>query len=157
MLTPPRPARRCNAAGVAIIKQFEELRLEAYQCPAGKWTVGYGHTGRDVYKGLKITPERAEELLRLDLAVAEAAVSRIVRTKITDDQFAALCSWVFNVGEMNASKSTLIRKLNAQDFLSAWAEFPKWVHSGGKILNGLIRRRAAEQDLFKPKRGDPVS
>jgi len=157
VLNPPRPQRRCNDRGIALIKQFEGLRLTSYYCTAGKCTIGYGHTGRDVKPGMTITEEKAEELLRLDLRDAEAAVSRMVKAKISNDMFDSLVSLVFNCGEANIAKSTLIRKLNAQDFLGAWSEFSKWVHAGGKISPGLIRRRAAEQDLFKPKRGDPLS
>lgn len=155
MLQPPHPQRRCNAAGIALIKEYEGLRLEAYQCSSGVWTIGYGST-RGVRKGMRITEEEAEARLRIDLLHAEEAVSRIVRCKISDDQFAALVSWVFNVGAEAAQKSTLIRKLNAQDFLGAWSQFPAWVHSGGKVSAGLIRRRAAEQDLFRLKPGDRV-
>jgi lysozyme len=156
MLNPPRPQRRCNDKGIALIKEFEGLRLTSYYCTGGKCTIGYGHTGRDVKPGMTITEEEAETLLRIDLASAEAAVSRMVRAKISHDQFSALVSLVFNAGETNIAKSTLIRKLNAQDFMGAWAEFPKWVHAGGRISQGLIRRRAAEQRLFKPKPGDAV-
>jgi lysozyme len=156
MLKPPRPQRRCNDKGIALIKEFEGLRLEAYRCQSGVPTIGYGST-RNVRMGMVITEEEAEARLRIDLRDAEEAVSRMVRTKITDDQYASLVSWCFNIGATNAAKSTLIRKLNANLPLEAWAEFPRWVHAGGKISQGLIRRRAAEQALFKPKRGDPVS
>lgn len=156
MLHPPHPQRRCNEAGIRLIKEYEGLRLESYQCPAGVWTIGFGST-KNVRRGMKITEAEAEDRLRIDLLAAEQAVSRMVKAKITDDQFAALVSWVFNVGEGNASKSTLIRKLNAQDMLGAWSEFSRWVHTSGAISGGLIRRRAAEQALFKPKRGDPLS
>lgn len=155
MLHPPKPQRRCNAAGIAIIKQFEGLRLEAYRCPKGVWTIGYGST-KGVKPGMKITEEEAEARLKVDLRDAEEAVSRMVRTRITDAQFSSLVSLVFNCGCDAIAKSTLIRKLNAQDFYGAWAEFPRWVHSGGQVLPGLIRRRAAEQALFKPKPSDRV-
>lgn len=156
MLPPPKPPRRCNAAGIALIKSFEKLELKAYRCPAGVWSIGWGST-RHVTPGMVITLEEAEERFRRDLAEAETAVSRMVRAKITDDQYAALVSWCFNVGEGNAAKSTLIRKVNAHQWLEAWSEFPRWCHAGGKISGGLIRRRAAEQSLFKPKQGDVLS
>lgn len=156
MLKPPRPQRRCNAAGVAIIKQFEGLRLEAYRCPAARWTIGFGST-KGVRPGMVITEEEAEARLKIDLRDAEEAVSRMVRTKISDDQFSALVSLVFNCGCDAIAKSTLIRKLNAQDVWGSFSEFPRWCHSGGQVLPGLIRRRAAEQALFKPKPGDRMS
>lgn len=155
MLHPPKPQRRCNPGGIAIIKQFEGLRLEAYRCPAGKWTIGYGST-RGVRPGMVITEEEAEARLKVDLRDAEEAVSRMVRTRISDDMFSALCSLTFNCGCDAIAKSTLIRKLNAQDFYGAFSEFPRWCHSGGQVLPGLIRRRAAEQALFKPKPSDRV-
>jgi lysozyme len=156
MLQPPKQRRRCNAAGVAIIKQFESLQLDSYRCEAGVWSIGYGST-RHVVPGMTITEEEAEERLRRDLEEAEAAVERMVRTKITDDQYSALVSLVFNCGEGNIAKSTLIRKVNANLPLEAWAEFSRWVHAGGRISQGLIRRRIAEQKLFKPKPGAQAS
>jgi lysozyme len=105
---------------------------------------------------MKITEEEANMRLLVDLRDAEEAVSRMVRTKVSDDQFSALCSLVFNCGRDAIAKSTLIRKLNAQDVWGSFAEFSRWCHSGGQVLPGLIRRRAAEQALFKPKPGDRV-
>jgi lysozyme len=98
-----------------------------------------------------ITEEEAEARLKVDLRDAEEAVSRMVRAKINDNQFSALVSLTFNCGGDAIAKSTLVRKLNAGLPMEAFSEFPRWCHSGGQILPGLIRRRAAEQALFKAK------
>ena len=132
----------------AITKQFEGCQLEAYQCPAGKWTVGYGHTGPDVYKGLKIDQARADQLLMLDLQSAQNTVNNLVEPQISQNQFDALCDFVFNVGAGNFGTSTLLKKVNAQDYAGALQEFPKWNKGGGKVLPGLTKRRAAEAELF---------
>src|SRR5262245_6586870 len=97
--------RRTNDAGVALIKRYEGLSLKAYRCPAGALTIGYGHTG-DVEEGDVITEEAAEELLRQDLRVFETGVERFVTVKLNDNQFAALVSFVFNVGLGAFARST---------------------------------------------------
>ena len=134
--------------GIPIIKQYEGLKLEAYLCPAGIPTIGYGHT-RGVKLGQKISAAQAEVFLDRDYEEAEDAVKRLITVPLTDNQLGALTSFVFNLGEGRLLGSTLRRKLNSGDYKGAAAEFDKWVYSGGKKLNGLIARRAAERKLFE--------
>lgn len=141
--------RQINEAGLKIVKGFESLELTAYRCPAGKMTIGYGHviTTGEVF-ARRITTELAESVLRRDLSIAEQAVTRFVKVDITDNQFSALVSFTFNCGVEALRRSTLLRKLNAGDAAGASNEFSKWIRGGGRILNGLVRRRQAEQQLF---------
>lgn len=134
--------------GIPIIKQYEGLKLEAYLCPAGTPTIGYGHT-RGVKLGQKISAAQAEVFLDHDYEEAEDAVKRLITVPLTDNQLGALTSFVFNLGEGRLLGSTLRRKLNSGDYKGAATEFDKWVYSGGKKLNGLIARRAAERKLFE--------
>lgn len=134
--------------GIPIIKQYEGLKLEAYLCPAGIPTIGYGHT-RGVKLGQKISAAQAEVFLDHDYEEAEDVVKRLITVPLTDNQLGALTSFVFNLGEGRLLGSTLRRKLNSGDYKGAAAEFDKWVYSGGKKLNGLIARRAAERKLFE--------
>lgn len=131
-----------------IIKEHEGLRLEAYLCPAGVWTIGYGHTGSDVWPGLVITKEWAEWLLEEDLKRFEANVSGYVKVDLTQDQFDALVSFTYNVGAEAFKNSTLLKKLNAEDYEGAANEFPRWNKSKGKVLGGLVKRRNEERKLF---------
>lgn len=134
--------------GIELIKRFEGCQLRAYCCPAGKLTIGYGHTGADVFDGLIIAPERAEELLRADLVEVEKQVLQLVTAPITQGQFDALVAFTYNVGAGALKASTLLRKLNAEDYAGASEEFARWTKAGGRELPGLVRRRAAERNLF---------
>jgi lysozyme len=143
---------RISDAGLRFIKAHEGLRLEAYPDPGtgGKpWTIGYGHTGPEVVPGLRITAERAEELLRANVARFEAAVTRLVRVPLSQPQFDALVSFAFNTGEGALARSTLLKMLNAGDYSGAAEQFDKWVNAGGKPMPGLIRRRRAERTMFE--------
>lgn len=133
--------------GIALIKRFEGCRLRAYRCPARVWTIGYGHTGRDVTPGLVVTPERAEALLRADLMRFENAVRRHAGA-CTQSQFDALVSFAFNVGVTALARSTLLRRHRAGDFAGAADQFPRWNRAGGMVLPGLVRRRSAECALY---------
>lgn len=139
--------RRINADGVALIKQWEGLRLETYRCSAGVLTIGYGHTA-SVIPGLRITEAEAERLLRRDLSVFEEAVSDAVTVELTDSQYAALVSWAFNVGASAMENSTLIRKLNAGDYAAVPTELARWNKVKGQVVVGLSNRRAAEAGLW---------
>lgn len=148
----PRDAehRRINAAGLALIKQFEGLELKAYVDPVGALTIGYGSTGPHVKPGMVITEAEAEDLLRDDLARFEKAVASMCPVA-TDNQFAAMVSLAFNAGagEGGFKTSTLRRKHNEGDHMGAAAEFARWNKAGGRVLNGLVRRRAAEAQLYR--------
>lgn len=139
--------RRINAAGLAIVKHYEDCELESYLCPSRVWTIGYGHT-HNVQKGMVWTQRQCDETLEADLREFEAAVERLVTVPLTENQFSAIVSWVFNVGVGAMEGSTLLRKLNKADYAGASAEFQRWDRSGAKILRGLTRRRIAERDLF---------
>lgn len=140
--------RAINQAGIDLIREAEGMRLVAYRCPAGILTIGVGHTGKDVHEGQTITEEQAVALLHHDLAWAEQAVVNEIRVPLTDNQFSALVSFVFNVGVGAFAKSTLRKKLNAGDYGAVPDELCKWTRSGGKVLPGLITRRQAEAKLF---------
>lgn len=130
-----------------LIKSFEGLELEAYLCPAGIWTIGYGHTG-DVEKGEKITKEKADELLDIDLSVFRKGVRNLVKVPLNKNQFGALVSFAYNVGLGNLKSSTLLRMLNAGDYNGAADQLLRWNKSNGKVLRGLARRREAERAVF---------
>ena len=139
--------RRTNKAGLDLIKSFEGLRLKAYKDPVGVWTIGYGHT-KTATPGTVISEPEAEALLRNDLAEAQGAVERLVKQPLTDNEYAALVSFVFNLGSGNLSRSTLLRRLNVGDRKGAADQFLVWNKAGGKVLAGLTRRRQAERTLF---------
>lgn len=134
-----------------IIKQSEGLRLEAYLCPADVWTIGYGHTGKDVVEGMKITGGEAEKLLEGDLEKFEKDILKMVKVGLTQNQFDALVSFTYNVGGGALKTSTLLKKLNAGDYMGAADEFLKWTKAGGKELPGLVKRRRTERALFLEK------
>lgn len=139
---------KTSQKGIDLIKSFEGFRSCAYLCPANVWTIGYGHTGPDVSEGLKISQDEAIELLVMDLEFSEATVTELIDRPLTQNQFDALVSFVFNVGRTNFSRSTLRKRLNAGDVKGAAAEFLKWTIANHKIVPGLVRRREAERNLF---------
>ncbi|MBJ9199203.1 lysozyme [Citrobacter freundii] len=138
--------------GIALIKQFEGCKLTAYQDSVGVWTIGYGWTkpvdGKPIRAGMTIKQETAERLLKTGLVSYENDVSRLVKVDLTQGQFDALVSFTYNLGSRSLSTSTLLRKLNAGDYAGAADEFLRWNKAGGKVLNGLTRRREAERALF---------
>lgn len=138
---------RVNLAGIGLIKAFESLRLEAYKCPGGIWTIGYGHTG-GIQAGMAINEETAEMLLDDDIAEAARHVDYLVDVPLNDNQYSALVAFVFNLGVHAFADSTMLRKLNSGSYRGAAEEFLKWDHAGGKTLPGLTRRRKAERELF---------
>ncbi len=131
-----------------LIKEFEGLRLEAYLCPANVWTIGYGHT-KTVRKGMKITKAKADELLLVDIAWVKNCAESAVKAELSANQVAAVYSFIYNVGAGAFRSSTLLRKLNKGDHKGAANEFKRWNKGGGKVLKGLVRRRAAEAKLFR--------
>ena len=133
--------------GIALIKEFEGLRLKAYQCPGGVWTIGYGHTA-GVKPGMLISKAQAEEYLKADLIAFERYLNGL-GLALNQNQFDALVSFIYNVGTGNFSSSTLLRKIrvNPQDN-SIMDEFLRWVYSKGRVLPGLQRRRLAEMKLY---------
>ena len=138
---------KTSPKGIALIKEFEGLRLKAYKCPGGVWTIGYGHTA-GVKPGMTITEEQAEQFLKEDLIVFEKAVNN-QNLFINQNQFDSLVSLIYNIGIGNFQKSTLLRKarINANDN-SIMDEFLRWVYSKGGVLPGLQRRRLREMKLY---------
>jgi lysozyme len=137
-----------GSRGLALIERFEGVRLNAYQDCRGIWTIGYGHTGKDVHPGLTITQERADALLELDLRMTEAAVTHLVKVALTQCQFDGLVCFTFNVGSGHLASSTLLRDLNAGKITDADAQFVSWDEAGGVEVEGLRTRRLAEAALF---------
>lgn len=140
--------RSINAAGMNIIKQSEGLELKAYRCPANILTIGYGSTGPHVKEGMVITEAQAEELLRSDLRRFEDAVDRAA-PDATDNQFSAMVSLAFNIGEGAFIGSSVLRKHKAGDRVGAAESFKLWNKGGGRVLPGLVKRRAAEAQLYR--------
>jgi lysozyme len=138
---------QANPQALALIKEFEGCRLKAYPDSIGVWTIGYGHT-RGVKEGDTCTQEQADAWLLEDAQSAVDDVCRLARVPLTPGQFAALVSFAFNLGAANLARSTLLGHVNHSDFGLASAEFPKWSFAGGKHIDGLLRRRLAEQAAF---------
>lgn len=133
--------------GLNLIKKYEGLRLEAYKCPSGVLTIGYGHT-RGVKTGMRITKEQAEGFLLDDLKTYENAVNSCVKVPINQYQYDALVSFSFNCGTGALKNSTLLKKLNKKDYKGASDEFLRWNKSNGQVLKGLTKRRQEERQLF---------
>ena len=141
--------RQINMAGLELIKSFEGCRLTAYKCPAGVWTIGYGHTGPDVKSGKTITFTEAEQLLKGDLDKFEDGVEKGIGTAaVTENQFAAMVSLAFNIGLGGFLKSTVLRMHKAGKYELAANAFLLWINGGGRQLPGLVRRRKAERTLY---------
>ncbi|MFC6644450.1 lysozyme [Granulicella cerasi] len=136
-----------SETGLRLTKSFEGLRLRAYQDSTGVWTIGYGST-TNVKPRQVITQQQADERLRVDMATAEHAVNIGVRVVLTQNQFDALLDFAFNEGIGSFLHSTLRELVNEGKFAEAALEFSKWTKAGGKVLEGLVKRRAAEAALF---------
>lgn len=151
--------------GVTVMHNFENCKLKAYPDPGSKngepWTIGWGHTGPEVKPGLVWTQAQADAAFLEDLRRFERDVASLVKVPLTQGQFDALVSFAYNVGsDIDADTiaeglgdSTLLRKLNAGDYEGAAQEFKKWNKNDGKVMRGLIRRRAAEEALFRGMTG----
>lgn len=132
----------------ALLKQFEGCKLKAYRCPANICTIGYGHTSAagapEVHEGMAITQKEAEDILHRDLKKFEAAVERMVKVHISQNQYDVLVDFAYNVGISALEKSSLLKKINTAKFNEVPDELMKWTKGGGKVLPGLVRRRQAE-------------
>lgn len=140
---------KINAAGLALIKEFEGLRLRAYHDAVGIPTIGYGSTGSHVRMGMTITEQEAEDLLKLDLSRFERGVAQAVgAVPTTPNQFSAMVCLAYNIGVGAFNRSSVLRlHLQGKRLLAAGA-FLLWVKAGGKTLRGLVRRRNAERKLY---------
>ena len=143
--------------GLELIKHFEgcptdeEGNAVAYQDAVGVWTIGYGHT-KDVQEGDKWTKEKAEFMLWRELEDEyEEYINSYVHVPLNQNQFDALCSWVYNLGPANLKVSTLLKKLNNGEYEEVPAQIKRWNKAGGKVLEGLVRRRNAEALMFEGK------
>ena len=136
--------------GLELIKHFEGCELEAYKCAAGVWTIGYGHI-KTAEEGKVIIQEEADELLVEEIVEYEDYVKAAVTVELNQDQFDALVSWTFNLGNGNLNASTMLKVVNSGDFEGVPAQIKRWNKAGGKVLEGLIRRREAEANLFEGK------
>lgn len=141
---------KISLEGLALIKKFEGCKLESYKCAAGVWTIGYGST-KGIKEGMSISQEEADNLLLEDVAVFEDNVLDAVTMPLSQHQFDALVSWTFNLGGANLKASTMLKKLNAGEYEEVPAQIKRWNKAGGKVLQGLIRRREAEALLFEGK------
>lgn len=137
-----------DALGIAcqLARRWEGLRLKAYLCPAGVWTIGYGHTGPEVVEGLVWSRQQAEEALQADMLSALAGAARQCPSLSHGPpaRWAIIGDFVFNLGEGRLRASTLRRKINQDEWDAVPGELRKWVWGGGKKLPGLILRREAE-------------
>jgi len=131
-----------------LIKEFEGLKLKAYRCPAGVLTIGWGHTGSDVHSGMEISLEEAESFLMDDMMEADQAIFDYCEVDLSDNERAALISFIFNLGAGAFRTSTLLRLLNIGDHNAASKQFARWTKAKGMELPGLVRRREAERKLF---------
>jgi lysozyme len=134
-----------------LVETFEGCRLVAYQDGNGIWTIGYGHTGPTVVKGLTCTQAQAQAWLDGDLATADAAIARLVTVTLTQNQWDALVSLVFNIGQGKFARSTVLRQLNQGYPLQASIAIAMWNKVAGQASRGLAVRRAAEQQLFNTR------
>ena len=138
---------KTSVEGLALIKKFEGLELEAYKCAAGVWTIGYGHT-KDVQEGDVWSESHADHMLEVELEEFEGYINDNVSVALSQNQFDALVSWVYNLGPANLKASTMLKVLNSGDYEGVPAQIKRWNKAGGKVLEGLIRRREAEALLF---------
>lgn len=142
---------KTSQGGLDLIKEFEGFRADAYRCPAGVLTVGFGRTsaaGSPVRAGMRVTKAEAEAMLREDLGQYERAVSKALTRQPTQPQFDAMVSLCYNIGAGGFAKSSVVRRFNAGQIENAADAFRMWNKSNGKVLNGLVRRREAERELF---------
>ena len=141
---------KISQEGIALIKKFEGCELEAYKCPAGVWTIGYGHT-KDVKEGDRINKDEANYLLEEEMIEYEGYINDMVNVPLDQNQFDALTSWVYNLGSINLMSSTMFTLLNEGKYDEFPQQIKRWNKAGGKVLDGLVKRREAEALLFEGK------
>lgn len=139
---------KTSEEGKALIKKFEGCELKAYLCPAQVWTIGYGHTA-GVNEGDVCTQEDADRMLSEDLEEFEGYVREAVDVALEQNEFDALVAWTYNLGPGNLQSSTMLKRINEKKFEDVPSEMRRWNKSGGKVLDGLVRRREAEALLFQ--------
>lgn len=142
---------KISEQGLELIRHFEGCELTAYRCAAGVWTIGYGHT-KTAVRDMTITQEEADALLLEEMTEYENYVNKNVTVPLEQYQFDALVSWTFNLGGGNLQASTMLKVLNREEYEGVPAQMARWNKAGGKVLEGLIRRREAEGLLFENKK-----
>src|SRR5690606_15582818 len=139
-------------SGIDLIRNFESLRLNAYDDGVGVWTIGYGTTkypgGVRVKKGDVCTLDQAKAYMQHDLKKFEQTVNSTVKVPVNQNQFDALVSLAYNIGPTAFEESTLVKRLNEKNYKAAAEQFDLWVNARGKRLQGLVNRRAIEKELF---------
>ncbi len=146
---------KISQEGIKLIKNFEGCGLEAYQDSVGIWTIGYG-TIKGVKEGDQINQDEAEHLLQEEMPEYEGYINEMVNVPLEQNQFDALCSWVFNLGPNNLKSSTLLKVLNESKYDEVPEQIVRWNKAGGQVLEGLVRRRQAEADMFEGKKWERV-
>lgn len=157
---------KTSQRGLSLIKEFEGCLqpiggglFKPYICPAGVLTIGWGTTnldGKKFDKNTRWSQAECDAAFANNMGRYEDAVRRLVKVPLNQNQFDALVSFAYNCGEGNLGKSTLLRKLNKGDYTGAANQFAVWNKGGGRVLNGLVRRRAAEAKLFRSPAASPV-
>lgn len=137
------------AHAMALIKRWEGCRLVAYKCPAGIWTIGWGSTGPGISEGVRWTQAQADERLARDVEKFMVGVRKLLRRPVTEAQLGAMTSLAYNIGIGAFGSSTLLRLFNAGQTDLAAAQFAVWRRAGGKVLQGLVNRRADERRVFE--------
>jgi lysozyme len=154
-LEPDSKEHKISDSGINLIKGFEGLELKAYQDSVKIWTIGHGTikypNGKAVAKGDTCTAAQAVEYMRHDLKGFEAKVNDVVKVPLTQNQYDALVSLTYNIGQTAFANSTLLKKLNAKDYKGAAEQFLVWNKAGGRVIQGLVNRRAAEKKVFETK------
>ena len=133
--------------GIKLIKEFEGLELTSYLCPAKVWTIGYGHI-KGVQEGMEWTEEHAEAALKEEVVGYCRYVEEYVKVPLNQNQFDALVSWTYNLGPTSLKKSTMLKVLNKGNYDEVPEQIKRWNKARGQVLNGLVRRRDAEAELF---------
>jgi len=144
----PNADRKTSEAGFALIKRYESFCATLYLCPAGIPTIGYGHAIKPGETFGRLTEAQAKEILKSDVAIAEAGLKHLVTVPLSQGQFDAITSFVFNLGARNFARSTLLKVINLGQFELVPAELKRWVFAKGKRLEGLVTRRTTEGGMF---------
>ncbi len=143
-----RNKMKISENGLELIKKFEGCETTAYQDSVGVWTIGFGHT-KGVEEGQTCSIEDAESMLADEMDEYEGYINNMVKVELQQHEFDALVAWVYNLGPTNLGESTMLKVLNGGQFDRVPDEMNRWTRAGGKILEGLVRRRQAESLMFQ--------
>ena len=139
---------KVSEQGLALLRSMEGLSLDAYPDGDG-WSIGYGHHGLDVYPGMQITQQRADQLLKNDLERFEVGVEQLLRVPAEPEEFDAMVALAYNIGLNAFTESTLLAMHNIGHHAGAVEEFKKWNKSGDTVLPGLVKRREREAAMYR--------